>query len=76
LKRYGFRLDRKAVDAYLRMKEKNLFFRGMIAWMGFKKAQVRFSVAERAGGRSKWSLHPGQSASRMDGASATTFLQC
>ncbi len=49
-------LDRKAVDAYLRMKEKNLFFRGMIAWMGFKKAQVRFSVAERAGGRSKWSL--------------------
>ena len=49
-------LDRQAVDAYLRMNERNVFFRGMTAWLGFKKAQLPFEVAERQGGRSGWSL--------------------
>lgn len=49
-------LDRCAVDAYLRMNERHVFFRGMTAWLGFKKAQLPFEVAERQGGRSGWSL--------------------
>jgi len=49
-------LDRRAVDAYLEMDERNVFFRGMTAWLGFKRAQVPFEVAVRAGGNSSWSI--------------------
>jgi polyisoprenyl-phosphate glycosyltransferase len=48
-------LNRKAVDAYLRMDERNVFFRGMTAWLGFTRVQVPFEVPARAGGRSAWS---------------------
>jgi polyisoprenyl-phosphate glycosyltransferase len=49
-------LNRQAVDAYLQMRERNLFFRGMTAWLGFRRAQLPFEVAERAGGATSWSL--------------------
>ncbi len=49
-------LDRRAVDAYLSMPERHVFFRGMTAWLGFRTAQLPFEVAERKGGRSGWSL--------------------
>lgn len=49
-------LNRPAVDAYLQMRERNLFFRGMTAWLGFRRAQVPFEVAERTGGSSGWSV--------------------
>lgn len=49
-------LDRRAVDAYLRMNERHVFFRGMTAWLGFRTAQIPFEVAERTGGSSGWSL--------------------
>ena len=49
-------LDRKAVDAYLRMNERHVFFRGMTAWLGFRTVQIPFEVAERSGGSSGWSL--------------------
>jgi glycosyltransferase involved in cell wall biosynthesis len=32
-------MDRKVVDAWRRMDESNLFFRGMIAWLGFRRTQ-------------------------------------
>lgn len=48
-------LDRRAVNAYLQMQERNLFFRGMAAWLGFRRVQIPFEVAERSGGRSGWS---------------------
>jgi glycosyltransferase involved in cell wall biosynthesis len=48
-------LDRRAVDAWLQMDERNVFFRGTVAWLGFRRTQVPFAVAERAGGRSSWS---------------------
>src|SRR5699024_6527351 len=40
-------LDRKAVDALLRMPERSVFFRGMSSWIGFRKAEVQFDVRER-----------------------------
>jgi polyisoprenyl-phosphate glycosyltransferase len=49
-------LDRRAIDAYLQMDERNVFFRGMTAWLGFSRAQVPFEVANRGGGSSNWSL--------------------
>lgn len=49
-------LSRRAVDAYLQMEERNVFFRGMTAWLGFKRVQIPFEVADRKGGQSSWSL--------------------
>ena len=49
-------LDKKVVQAWSQMPEKNLFFRGMTAWVGFKRVRLEFDVAERADGETKWSL--------------------
>ncbi|CAN5246474.1 glycosyltransferase family 2 protein [soil metagenome] len=49
-------LGRPAVDAYLQMEERNVFFRGMTAWLGFTRAQVPFEVASRGSGVSNWSV--------------------
>lgn len=49
-------LDRKVVDAHNRLPETSRFFRGIIAWIGFRKSQVPFSVKERLRGRSRWSI--------------------
>jgi polyisoprenyl-phosphate glycosyltransferase len=49
-------MDRRVVSAWQRLGERNLFFRGMIAWLGFERAEVHFSVAGRIGGESGWSL--------------------
>ena len=48
-------LDRKVVDTLNRMPERNVFFRALSFWVGFKKAEVRYSVRERTAGESKWS---------------------
>ena len=47
-------LDRKVVDALLRMPERLTFFRAMSSWVGFKTERVYFEVAEREVGESKW----------------------
>jgi glycosyltransferase involved in cell wall biosynthesis len=49
-------IDSSVRSAWLTMGEKNLFFRGMIAWLGFKRAQVPFTVPDRIGGASRWSF--------------------
>jgi polyisoprenyl-phosphate glycosyltransferase len=49
-------MDRKVVDAWRRMEESNLFFRGMIAWLGFKRTQIPFVVQDRPAGAGKWTL--------------------
>jgi glycosyltransferase involved in cell wall biosynthesis len=48
-------MSRKAVDAWLTMRERNVFFRGMTAWMGFTTVQIPFEVAQRSTGQSTWS---------------------
>lgn len=48
-------LDRKVVDALLHMNERNMFFRALSSWVGYKTATVEFKVRERAAGSSKWS---------------------
>lgn len=49
-------LDSKVVAAWRRMGERTTFFRGMSAWVGFKRVSVPFVVAERQEGKSKWSF--------------------
>lgn len=49
-------LDRRVVDAYLTMKERNVFFRGMVSWMGFRSIQIPFEVEPRVAGDSGWSV--------------------
>ncbi|MFZ2633797.1 MAG: glycosyltransferase [Desulfosalsimonadaceae bacterium] len=49
-------LDRQVVEAWLRMKERSLFYRGMINWVGFPRAQIDFDVPIRISGGSRWSL--------------------
>jgi len=48
-------MNRKVLDTWLAMRERNVFFRGMTAWMGFNVAQIRFDVALRRTGKSGWS---------------------
>ena len=48
-------MDRRVLDTWLVMRERNVFFRGMTAWMGFKTIQIPFEVAPRRAGKSGWS---------------------
>ncbi|ATQ68216.1 glycosyltransferase [Methylosinus trichosporium OB3b] len=48
-------LDRQAIDALSRMRERARFSKGLFAWIGFKSVGVPFDVEERASGRSKFS---------------------
>jgi glycosyltransferase involved in cell wall biosynthesis len=49
-------MNRKAVDAWLKMYERNVFFRGMTVWMGFTTVQIPFEVVPRSAGQSAWSV--------------------
>ena len=50
-----FRLvDRKAVDAFRSMPERDRFVRGMFSWMGFSQTCVAFHRASRKAGRSHY----------------------
>ena len=50
-----FRLiDRKVLDAFLAMPERDRFVRGMFAWLGFKQTAVEFHRPARAAGETKY----------------------
>jgi glycosyltransferase involved in cell wall biosynthesis len=52
-----FRLvDRKALDSFLAMPERDRFVRGMFSWVGFRQAVVQFHRPARAAGETKYSL--------------------
>ena len=47
-----FRLvDRKALDAFLQMRERNRYVRGMFSWVGFRQTAVPYTRASREAGR-------------------------
>lgn len=48
--------DRKVIEAHNSLPESARFFRGIISWVGFKKAQIPFSVRERPTGKSRWPI--------------------
>ena len=58
--KYGqsdFRLiDRKIVDVLIEMQEKSVFLRGLVEWVGFKKAEVVYEPHQRKEGKTKFSF--------------------
>ena len=48
-------LDRRVIDALLAMPEKQVFFRALSSWVGFRSTTVEFEVQERQAGETKWS---------------------
>ena len=48
-------LDRKVVDTLNRMPERNVFFRALSFWVGFRRTEVSYEVRQRVAGESKWS---------------------
>jgi len=52
-----FRLvDRKALDAFLQMRERNRYVRGMFGWVGFRQCTVTYTRLPRFAGTTKYPL--------------------
>lgn len=49
-------LDRQVVDTLIALPERQVFFRALSSWVGFKTTYVEFDVQEREEGVSKWSF--------------------
>ena len=49
-------LDRRVVHEWRRLREYDRFFRGMVAWLGFRHLAIPFTVPSRTEGTSGWSL--------------------
>lgn len=63
-------LDRRVIDAWKELGEYNTFFRGLSAWLGYKRVTLEFEVADRMHGTSKWSF---MSLFRLSVNALTTF---
>jgi polyisoprenyl-phosphate glycosyltransferase len=52
-----FRLvDRKALDAFRSMRERNRYIRGMFSWIGYRQIGVPYESPPRYAGKSKYTL--------------------
>ena len=49
-------LDRAVIEKWRSLKEYQTFFRGLSAWLGFKRCTFSFEVADRQTGQSRWRL--------------------
>ncbi|HVS04062.1 MAG TPA: glycosyltransferase family 2 protein [Thermoanaerobaculia bacterium] len=49
-------LDRRVVDAWRQLTETQLFYRGLIAWLGFRTCRVSFEQEPGQDRASKWSF--------------------
>ncbi|MBP5303793.1 MAG: glycosyltransferase family 2 protein [Clostridia bacterium] len=49
-------MNRAALEAWKQLPEYNTFFRGLSAWVGFKRCELPFKVAPRSGGATKWTF--------------------
>lgn len=49
-------MDRKVVLKWRELREHGTFFRGLSAWLGFRRISFPFEVADRETGQSRWSL--------------------
>lgn len=50
-------LDRKAVEALLRMNERDRLLRGLSSWIGFRRYGLEYERSPRHAGKSKYPLH-------------------
>lgn len=49
-------LDRKVVNVYCELPERDLLFRGIVTWLGYRQCLIPFSVSDRIAGEPKWNL--------------------
>lgn len=49
-------IDRQVAEVLLACPERNRFFRGLVAWVGFRVKSIEFDVRAREQGLTKWSL--------------------
>ncbi|WP_043929983.1 glycosyltransferase family 2 protein [Bacillus sp. EB01] len=47
-------LDQKCVNALKQIRESQRYTKGMYSWIGFKKKEILYEAAPRAGGETKW----------------------
>jgi polyisoprenyl-phosphate glycosyltransferase len=50
-------LSPRAAAALKQLPERNRFFKGLASWIGFRQIRVDYQPADRAHGRSTWSLY-------------------
>jgi glycosyltransferase involved in cell wall biosynthesis len=50
-------LSPRAAAALRQLPERNRFFKGLASWIGFRQIRVDYEPAQRAHGRSTWSLY-------------------
>jgi glycosyltransferase involved in cell wall biosynthesis len=69
-----FRLmDRKVVDALLRLPERSRFMKGLFAWVGFRSTPLPYDAPPRAGGHSSFGYRR-LTALAVTGITAFTYL--
>lgn len=49
-------LDRRVIDEFNKLTERNRITRGLIDWLGFKRTTVEFNALERHGGKASYSV--------------------
>jgi dolichol-phosphate mannosyltransferase len=49
-------LDRQVADVLRQLPETRRFFRGLVAWSGFRSVRLPYAVKDRAAGKTKWSM--------------------
>lgn len=49
-------LDRKVIDVWKAMPERDTFFRAMSTWVGFDRIKLEIEIGERTDGNSKWTI--------------------
>ncbi|HIF50422.1 MAG TPA: glycosyltransferase [Thiotrichaceae bacterium] len=47
-------LDRKALEALLKLREKHRYMKGLFAWVGFKQLEIEYERDARFKGKTKW----------------------
>jgi len=49
-------LSRRALDALLKLREKHKYLRGMVGWIGYRTAEIRYDRPPRAAGETKFNF--------------------
>lgn len=63
-------LDRQVVEDIKKLNENNVFFRGLVEWVGYEKKQIEVEIKQRKGDTSKFSF---KSLSRLAITAITSF---
>jgi glycosyltransferase involved in cell wall biosynthesis len=49
-------LDRKVIDAFLKINDQKRFTKGIFTWVGYEKKCIEFDYVPRVAGKTKWSF--------------------